>query len=85
MSAESYYDALRKAGISHEEATAAVEEQDRIRRCLDECICPSCGEPMQKKIDDRQAGMSEVPGTWVNYRCEKGGFQHAVDRKEVFE
>lgn len=83
MSEARYREALLAGGCTEEEADRLVAEAKRQAACADRLECHVCAGRLTKKIDERQAGLSDVSGVWFNYRCTKcGAF---FDRKEAME
>jgi hypothetical protein len=37
-------------------------------------ICPNCKGTLERKLDARQAGPSEVVGQWYNCKCTNCGY-----------
>lgn len=74
-----YRSQLIQSGVSAAEADRIVAEAVREDAALNKGFCPKCARRISRKIDPRQVGMAERPGTWFNYRCKCG---YACDRKE---
>lgn len=75
-----YAAGLLAAGMSKEDVDAEVERHLREDACLAKCVCPKCLSPnLHKKTDNRQAGPTSLPGSWVNYRCACGFMMDVVE------
>lgn len=75
-----YRRCLLEGGVSEKAAEAIIEGMKREAVALDRGLCPDCGTKVFRRVDPRQTGASELPGTWVNYRC---GCGYKADRKEA--
>jgi hypothetical protein len=75
-----YADMLRRSGLPEERVASVLAEMRRETACLDAGECPKCGARLARRLDPRQAGCSNLPGDWHNYRC--AGCGYACDRKE---
>lgn len=77
----SYYQTLLDGAVPEQDAQKAVAEFQREDACLARGECPSCRKTVSRQADARQAGLSDLPGTWVKYRCGACGFMR--DHKET--
>ncbi len=71
---------------SPEEAVAKVQEWARSQEAIIAAgKCPKCGATLLRRVDSRQAGVSQAEGIWVNYRCEKrcGWLLDSLERSEA--
>lgn len=69
-----FYDNFRKsargAGASEEAVERMVAADISVAQSLLDGKCPKCLAPISRYIDHgRQQGPSDMPGTWVQYRC----------------
>lgn len=72
----------RPEGVTDAEWKEFLQEIEKNEEALRKLVCPDCGSPLTKQLDPRQAGVSEAPGLWYNYRCtSQCGF--LVDQKEA--
>lgn len=71
---------LKAGGLSEADINAYVLESRREDEHLDRCECPKCGARVVRKLDDRQAGVSQIAGKWFSYRCVSCPYW--IDRKE---
>lgn len=73
MKSDDGYQRFREAARAGGASDAGIEEMiDAMKRenaALDRRVCPKCRAVIDRRIDPRQAGPSELAGTWVNYRC----------------
>jgi hypothetical protein len=76
-----YKKCLRDEGESEETIERTVAKMIRDGEMIDRGLCPECGGGLSRRIDPRQVGLPEQPGTWVNYRCAGCGYM--ADRKEA--
>lgn len=77
---EEFRRCARAAGGSDEDIEGAVADMRQVDGALERGECPKCGSPVEKQLDPRQAGDSQVAGLWFNYRCTSCRF--GVDKKE---
>ena len=74
-----YEKRLRDGGIPQDQCRRIIDDCIREDAFLDRQICPRCKGRLGRSEDPRQVGVSELAGTWFNYRCPCG---YMVDRKE---
>lgn len=77
---EAYAELLKKRGMDDEEIFADIERHIEEDKKLDARICPKCGGPLERKVDERMAGPGRADDqVWINYRCPCG---FLLDRAE---
>ncbi len=73
----------RPEGVTDAEWEMFLKEIEVHDEALRKRICPNCEGALTKRLDPRQAGESQAPGLWYNYRCTKPGCGFAVDQREA--